>query len=170
MLAAEPQKRASAIVSAVITRDGGAVTLGLSLPVLRVAAAVSKTRRPLSKASKTRGHFPDDDSGLKLLRLIARDITTRRGGDSGTRTIGWNRASMPSPFSSPADSPSPRMDSNKSQGIPCYTENRTGSEPLSVHRGGEGQSRGQNPMPCAAGLPGRLLPLASSATVRASPV
>lgn len=45
----------------------------------------------LRKASKTRGHFPDDNSALKLLRLIARDITTRRGGDAGTGTIGWNQ-------------------------------------------------------------------------------
>ena len=45
----------------------------------------------LRKASKTRGHFPDDDSALKLLRLIARDITTRRAGDAGTGTIGWNQ-------------------------------------------------------------------------------
>lgn len=45
----------------------------------------------LRKASKTRGHFPDDDSPLKLLRPIARDITTRRGGDAGTGTIGWNQ-------------------------------------------------------------------------------
>ena len=45
----------------------------------------------LRKASKTRGHFPDDDSALKLLRLIARDLTSRRGGDAGTGTIGWTQ-------------------------------------------------------------------------------
>ena len=46
----------------------------------------------LRKASKTRGHFPDDDAALKLLRLIARDISTTRGGVAGTGTQGWNEA------------------------------------------------------------------------------
>jgi len=46
----------------------------------------------MRKASKTRGHYPDDESALKLLRLIARDITTTRGGDAGTGTSGWNQA------------------------------------------------------------------------------
>ena len=46
----------------------------------------------MRKASKTRGHFPDDDSALKLLRLIARDITTTRGGVAGTGTQGWKEA------------------------------------------------------------------------------
>lgn len=46
----------------------------------------------LRKASKTRGHFPDDDAALKLLRLIARDLTTTRGGEAGTGTWGWKEA------------------------------------------------------------------------------
>lgn len=46
----------------------------------------------MRKASKTRGHFPDDDSALKLLRLIGRDISTTRGGDAGTGTWGWKEA------------------------------------------------------------------------------
>jgi len=46
----------------------------------------------MRKASKTRGHFPDDDSTLKLLRLIARDISTTRGGAAGTGTQGWCEA------------------------------------------------------------------------------
>jgi putative transposase len=46
----------------------------------------------MRKASKTRGHFPDDDSALKLLRLIARNITTTRGGTAGTGTQGWTDA------------------------------------------------------------------------------
>ncbi len=46
----------------------------------------------MRKASKTRGHFPDDDSTLKLLRLIARNITTTRGGEAGTSTPGWKQA------------------------------------------------------------------------------
>jgi putative transposase len=46
----------------------------------------------LRKASKTRGHFPDEESALKLLRLIARNISTTRGGEAGTGTQGWNLA------------------------------------------------------------------------------
>jgi putative transposase len=46
----------------------------------------------MRKSSKTRGHFPDDESALKLLRLIARDITTTRGGEAGTGTWGWKQA------------------------------------------------------------------------------
>jgi len=43
----------------------------------------------LRKASKTRGHFPDDDSALKLLRLIAKNLSTTRGGTAGTKTPQW---------------------------------------------------------------------------------
>lgn len=46
----------------------------------------------MRKSSKTRGHFPDDESALKLLRLIARNITTTRGGEAGTGTWGWKQA------------------------------------------------------------------------------
>jgi putative transposase len=53
---------------------------------------VESVNYQMRKASKTRGHFPDDDSALKLLRLIARDITTSRGGVAGTGTQGWAEA------------------------------------------------------------------------------
>ena len=53
---------------------------------------VESVNYQMRKASKTRGHFPDDDSALKLLRLIARDITTSRGGTAGTGTWGWKEA------------------------------------------------------------------------------
>jgi putative transposase len=46
----------------------------------------------LRKATKTRGHFPDDQSALKLLRLVARDLSTNRGGTAGTGSQGWNQA------------------------------------------------------------------------------
>lgn len=46
----------------------------------------------LRKVSRNRGHFPNDDAALKLLRLVARDITTTRGGETGTGTWGWKRA------------------------------------------------------------------------------
>ncbi len=46
----------------------------------------------LRKVTKTRGHFPTDDSALKLLRLAARNISDKRGGDLGTGTWGWKHA------------------------------------------------------------------------------
>lgn len=46
----------------------------------------------LRKVSKNRGHFPHDAAALKLLRLVARDITTTRGGETGTGTLGWAQA------------------------------------------------------------------------------
>jgi putative transposase len=46
----------------------------------------------LRKVTKTRGHFPTDQSALKLLRLAARNISDKRGGDLGTGTQGWQRA------------------------------------------------------------------------------
>jgi putative transposase len=53
---------------------------------------VESVNYQMRKASKTRGHFPDDDSALKLLRLIARDLSTTRGGTAGTGTQGWKEA------------------------------------------------------------------------------
>lgn len=53
---------------------------------------VESVNYQMRKASKTRGHFPDDDSALKLLRLIARDLSTTRGGTAGTGTWGWKEA------------------------------------------------------------------------------
>jgi putative transposase len=46
----------------------------------------------LRKISKTRGHFPSDEAALKLLRLGARNISDKRGGDLGTGTWGWKQA------------------------------------------------------------------------------
>jgi putative transposase len=46
----------------------------------------------LRKVTKTRGHFPTDASALKLLRLAARNISDKRGGDLGTGTWGWKHA------------------------------------------------------------------------------
>jgi transposase-like protein len=53
---------------------------------------IESTNYQTRKASKTRGHFPNDDSALKLLRLIATNITTTRGGEAGTATPGWKQA------------------------------------------------------------------------------
>ena len=44
------------------------------------------------KSPKHRGHFPTDQSALKLLRLAARNITNKRGGNLGTGTPGWKQA------------------------------------------------------------------------------
>jgi putative transposase len=46
----------------------------------------------LRKVSKNRGHFPNDAAALKLLRLVARDITSTRGGAAGTGTYAWKEA------------------------------------------------------------------------------
>jgi putative transposase len=46
----------------------------------------------LRKVTRNRGHFPDDDAALKLLRLVARDINTTRGGEAGTGTYRWKEA------------------------------------------------------------------------------
>jgi putative transposase len=53
---------------------------------------VESVNYQMRKSSKTRGHFPDDDSALKLLRLIGRDLSTTRGGVAGTGTQGWAEA------------------------------------------------------------------------------
>lgn len=46
----------------------------------------------LRKITKTRGHFPNDDAAMKLLYLGIRNISTKRGGESGTGTHGWKQA------------------------------------------------------------------------------
>ena len=46
----------------------------------------------LRKITKNRGHFPDKDAAMKLLYLGLRNISTTRGGESGTATHGWKVA------------------------------------------------------------------------------
>ena len=46
----------------------------------------------LRKVTRNRGHFPSDESALKLLRLAARNIAAERGGELGTGTWGWKAA------------------------------------------------------------------------------
>jgi len=53
---------------------------------------VESVNYQLRKVTKTRGHFPTDGSALKLLRLAARNISDKRGGDLGTGTQGWHHA------------------------------------------------------------------------------
>ena len=46
----------------------------------------------LRKITKTRGHFPDRDSAMKLIYLGLRNISSERGGYSGTGTRNWTAA------------------------------------------------------------------------------
>lgn len=41
----------------------------------------------LRKVTKNRGHFPTEKAAIKLLYLAIRNITTERGGTTGT--LGW---------------------------------------------------------------------------------
>ena len=60
--------------------------------IIYTTNAIESVNYQLRKVSKNRGHFPNDDSALKLFRLVARDISTTRGGIAGTATQGWHRA------------------------------------------------------------------------------
>ena len=46
----------------------------------------------LRKLTKNRGHFDSDAAAIKLLYLGLRNITSHRGGPSGTGTWGWKQA------------------------------------------------------------------------------
>jgi putative transposase len=46
----------------------------------------------LRKITKARGHFPSDEAAMKLLYLGLRNISSNRGGESGTGTHGWKTA------------------------------------------------------------------------------
>jgi putative transposase len=54
--------------------------------------AIESINFQLRKITKNRGHFPDKDAAMKLLYLGLRNISSRRGGESGTGTRGWNIA------------------------------------------------------------------------------
>ena len=49
--------------------------------VVYTTNVVESVHYQLRKVTKTRGHFPTDQSALKLLRLAARNITNKRGGN-----------------------------------------------------------------------------------------
>lgn len=59
--------------------------------VIYTTNMIESINRQLRKATKTRGHFPNEKAALKLLYLAIRNITTNRGGPQGTGTIGWKR-------------------------------------------------------------------------------
>lgn len=54
--------------------------------------AIESINYQLRKITKTRGHFPSDDAAMKLLYLGLRNISSKRGGESGTGTPGWKKA------------------------------------------------------------------------------
>ena len=54
--------------------------------------AIESINFQLRKITKTRGHFPDKDAAMKLLYLGLRNISSHRGGESGTGTQGWKTA------------------------------------------------------------------------------
>ena len=54
--------------------------------------AIESINFQLRKITKNRGHFPDKDAAMKLLYLGLRNISSQRGGESGTGTHGWKVA------------------------------------------------------------------------------
>jgi putative transposase len=54
--------------------------------------AIESINFQLRKITKNRGHFPDKDAAMKLLYLGLRNISSQRGGESGTGTQGWKVA------------------------------------------------------------------------------
>ncbi|WP_232304089.1 IS256 family transposase [Pseudofrankia sp. DC12] len=54
--------------------------------------AIESMNFQLRKITKNRGHFPDRDAAMKLLYLGLRNISSQRGGESGTGTHGWKIA------------------------------------------------------------------------------
>ncbi|GFG85641.1 hypothetical protein MALGJ_23170 [Mycolicibacter algericus] len=54
--------------------------------------AIESINFQLRKITKNRGHFPDKDAAMKLLYLGLRNISSERGGYSGTGTHNWTVA------------------------------------------------------------------------------
>jgi putative transposase len=54
--------------------------------------AIESINFRLRKITKNRGHFPSDEAAMKLLYLGLRNISSKRGGGSGTGTHGWKVA------------------------------------------------------------------------------
>lgn len=60
--------------------------------IIYTTNAIESINFQLRKITKNRGHFPDKDAAMKLIYLGLRNISTNRGGESGTGTIGWKKA------------------------------------------------------------------------------
>src|SRR3954466_12915377 len=54
--------------------------------------AIESINFQLRKISKARGHFPSDEAAINVVYLGRRNISSRRGGESGTGTHGWKTA------------------------------------------------------------------------------
>lgn len=54
--------------------------------------AIESMNFQIRKVTKNRGHFPDADAAMKMIYLALRNISSTRGGDSGTGTHGWLEA------------------------------------------------------------------------------
>lgn len=66
---------------------------GLSVSgVTHTTNAIESINFQLRKITKNRGHFPDKDATMKLLYLGLRNISSERGGFSGTGTYNWTVA------------------------------------------------------------------------------
>jgi len=57
--------------------------------VVYTTNAIESINFQIRKITKNRGHFPDSDAAMKLIYLGLRNISSHRGGDSGTGTHGW---------------------------------------------------------------------------------
>ncbi|WKZ83745.1 MAG: IS256 family transposase [Acidimicrobiia bacterium] len=60
--------------------------------IIYTTNAIESLNYQLRKITKTRGHFPTDESALKILYLGIRNIGHDRGGALGTGTHGWKQA------------------------------------------------------------------------------
>jgi putative transposase len=60
--------------------------------VVYTTNAIESINFQLRKITKNRGHFTDNDAAMKLLFLGLRNISSERGGSSGTGTHGWKEA------------------------------------------------------------------------------
>jgi putative transposase len=60
--------------------------------VVYTTNAIESINFQLRKITKTRGHFPSDEAAMKLPYLGLRNISSKRGGESGTGTSGWKMA------------------------------------------------------------------------------
>jgi putative transposase len=63
-----------------------------SANVVPVTNAIESINSQLRKITKTRGHFPSDEAAMKLLYVGLRNISSKRGGESGTGTHSWKTA------------------------------------------------------------------------------
>jgi len=60
--------------------------------IIYTTNAIESLNYQLRKVTKNRGHFPTDESALKILYLAIRNIGHHRGGALGTGTHGWKQA------------------------------------------------------------------------------